>query len=339
MALPRPKALSGINGEEMVRSTSSETIHVSMNDLLEERRRFEQYTRDQNARLNRLRELINEEKAGAAADLEKRRAEIVAGATAKLKAELDEARQLWQEQEKTQARTHGESLATQAEMRRLREQLDEVPRIRKHLEDTKAETAKQASIHQQVVRKFQADRDAAIADALRLKMQAETSTAETARLQAQIKDLREESDRLQAQHAELTSRCRQQEEAVKDTAQLRQELQRVQAENTQHVLAAQAMSSQQEAAAKDAAQLRQELQRVQAENAQHQRAAQAVNGLRDELARARAEMEVLQQRDRKHVQELQETRETAAARMRAYEAKQKAAAEKAQELCRLFQGE
>jgi predicted nucleic acid-binding Zn-ribbon protein len=122
MPPPRPKALSGINGEELVRSTSSETVHHSMNDLLEERRRFEQYTRDQNARLSRLRALINEEKAAASADLEKRRAEIVAAGTDKLKAELDEARELWQEQEKALAKTQAEYHAAQEEIQRLRDQ-------------------------------------------------------------------------------------------------------------------------------------------------------------------------------------------------------------------------
>lgn len=145
MALPRPKALSGINGEELVRSTSSETIHLSMNDLLEERRRFEQYTRDQNARLSRLRELMNEERAAASADLERRRAEIVAAATDKLKAELDESRHLWQEQEQALARTQADYHAARAEIQRLRSQFEEIPRLRQQLDEAQADVARRTA--------------------------------------------------------------------------------------------------------------------------------------------------------------------------------------------------
>jgi hypothetical protein len=119
-----------------------------MHDLLEERRRFEQYTREQNARLTRLRDLITEEKANARADLEKSRAELVATATAKLRAELDDARQLLQEHDRSEAHTNAEHAAALAEMKRMREQLQEVSQLRKELERIRAESAQQKAASQ-----------------------------------------------------------------------------------------------------------------------------------------------------------------------------------------------
>lgn len=230
MHLPRPKALSGINGEELVRSSSAETIHISMNDLLEERRRFEQYTRDQNTRLTRLRELINEEKVAASAELEKRRAEIAAAATQKLKVELDEARDLWQEQEKALAKTQAEYHAAQEEIQRLRDQ----------------------------------------------------------------------HARQEVQQDNLRRRCQLYESAAHETAQLREQV-----------------------------------QRLKEENLRYKANCEAVSGLKKDLEIARTAAETLRQHQATRIRELEEAYAAAAAGRKVCEEQRKEIAEKAEELYRL----
>jgi hypothetical protein len=275
-------------------------LNISMNDLHEERRRFEQYTREQNARLTRLRDLINEEKATARADLEKERAEIVAGATKNVQAELDEARQLLREQEKAQVRTNADQAAALAEMKRIREQLQEVPQLRKELQDARANAAAQAGVHQEVARKFQTERDAALADAGRVREQLQANAQETQKLRQEAASLHEEHTQQQARQAELNRRC-----------------------------------TLFELAANEAAQLREEAERLRQENAQQKANALAFAGVRNELATTRAELDIFRQRDAGRARELEQLR-AAVAQWKACEAQQGAIVAKAQELCRLI---
>lgn len=207
MAPPRPKGLSGITGEELVKSTSSETLNLSINDLLEERRRFEQYTREQNARLTRLRELINEEKASAAAELEKKRTEIAAGASGHLKAELEEARQVCLEQEKALAQAQAERSATQAEMQRLRAQAEQATAFRNQCSQAKAEAAR-----------MQTERDTAAGEAIRLRSECAASAAQLTQLRGQLAQS-------SGTEAELRRQLQAQQSALNESTSLRQKLQ------------------------------------------------------------------------------------------------------------------
>ena len=211
MPLPRPKALSGINGEELVRSTSSETIHLSINDLHEERRRFEQYTREQNVRLGRLRELISEERAAASAELERRRAEIVAAGTDKLKAELDESRHLWQEQEQALARTQADYHVAQAEIQRVREQFEELSR-RCRLHELAANEAAQLREELQRVTQEHAhhQRDSEAMSGVQ---------SELAQARAEVERLRREKEEVHAQAAAQRRKDEEERVAIADKAQ------------------------------------------------------------------------------------------------------------------------
>jgi predicted nucleic acid-binding Zn-ribbon protein len=63
-----------------------------LDQLREERKRFEQYTQEQHARLGRLRETIKEERAAADAELDKKRKDLAAAQDENIKKDLEEAR-------------------------------------------------------------------------------------------------------------------------------------------------------------------------------------------------------------------------------------------------------
>src|SRR5262249_54127497 len=160
------------------------------------------------------------------AELEQRQQELAEASTG----ELAEVRQQLKEQEKANEKLQAAHDAAQAESHQLRKQLaskqaggDEVIQLRQQVKSLKDDAGKQTQVHQQVARKFQTERDAALAEVQQLKKQ-QGNPAEVAQLRQQLQSLKDESARNVQQHEQAAKKAQAERDALQaEVQQLRKQ--------------------------------------------------------------------------------------------------------------------